>query len=441
MDQEHVTVELLAQWLSETPLGEREPTLRHLVAGCAACKTAMETLDRLRAEADHPDPMVAVVEVPEASELYDRLLALPEAQRVRAVAQGELTGWVLCRRLIQESHRAAFRDGSEAVHLAYLAVRLAAGLSAAYDPAWVADLLARAWAHLGNARRVVGELSAADEAFLRAFEALAIGTGSPEIEGEVLGLRSSLRRAQRLLQPALADADRALTLFQEAGNLPSFHRLRLKRAKILEEDGRLERACAELQAAAAEIDPASDRQLAAWAQANLVGCLTQLGRHEEAAALLPRVYQLYEDVATPTDLLRMKWTEASIHLGLGRVGPAEERYREVVHEFMERRMGYDAALVSLDLAVLYVREERWDEAQTVAAEILPAFATRDVQREAMAALIAFQEAVSKRALTVRLLEHLAVMMRATRHTCSHPLHQVGSLALGAAEPPPGSTRS
>ena len=437
MDQEHVSVELLARWLSDTPLGEREPTLRHLVAGCAACRAAMETLDRLRAEADHPDPMVAVVEVPEASELYDRLLALPEAQRVRAVAQGELTGWVLCRRLIRESHRAAFRDGSEAVHLAYLAVRLAAGLSAAYDPAWVADLLARAWAHLGNARRVVGELSAADEAFLRAFEALASGTGSPGAEAEILGLRASLGLSRRLLAPALADADRALELFQEAEDLPSVSRVRLQRAKILEEDGRLEQACEELRTAAADIDPASERQLAAWAQANLVGCLSKLGRHEEAAALLPRAYELYEGIATPTDLLRMKWTEASIHLGLGRVGPAEERYREVARGFMERQMGYDAALVSLDLAVLYAREERWDEAQTVAAEILPAFAARDVQREAMAALIAFQEAVSKRTLTVRLLEHLAAMMRAARHACSHPLHQVGSLALGAAEPPPG----
>jgi hypothetical protein len=49
------------------------------------------------------------------------------------------------------------------------------------------------------------------------------------------------------------------------------------------------------------------------------------------------------------------------------------------------QMGYDAALVSLDLAILSIQsiqEGRTAELQRLAAEIMPAFESREVHREA-----------------------------------------------------------
>ena len=79
------------------------------------------------------------------------------------------------------------------------------------------DLRARAHAHLGNARRVLGELKAADDAFLRSRELLAqSGTGNTLVEAEILSLQGSLRLDQRRLDEAFELVDRALDLYRDS---------------------------------------------------------------------------------------------------------------------------------------------------------------------------------------------------------------------------------
>ena len=48
---------------------------------------------------------------------------------------------------------------------------------------------------------------------------------------------------------------------------------------------------------------------------------------------------------------------------------------------------YDAAIVSMDLALLYLRQRRTAELKTLAKEMLPIFRSQDVHREAVAALV------------------------------------------------------
>ncbi|HEX3526143.1 MAG TPA: hypothetical protein VH988_03675 [Thermoanaerobaculia bacterium] len=67
---------------------------------------------------------------------------------------------------------------------------------------------------------------------------------------------------------------------------------------------------------------------------------------------------------------------------------------------MAEGIGYDAAMVSLDLAVLYLRWGRTAEVRRVAEEMLPIFASQDVDPEALAALALFQEAARQEQLTV-----------------------------------------
>ena len=51
--------------------------------------------------------------------------------------------------------------------------------------------------------------------------------------------------------------------------------------------------------------------------------------------------------------LRRRWIEGRLAAGLGRFDEAEAAFRETRQGFIERGIGYDAALASLDLAALY----------------------------------------------------------------------------------------
>jgi hypothetical protein len=86
-------------------------------------------------------------------------------------------------------------------------------------------------------------------------------------------------------------------------------------------------------------------------------------------------------------------------------------FREIQQEFLSKGMGYDTALVSLDLAILYIQEQRTIELKRLAVEILPIFEARDVHREALATLVVFQRACEQERLTMQLATQLVAKLR------------------------------
>jgi len=88
-------------------------------------------------------------------------------------------------------------------------------------------------------------------------------------------------------------------------------------------------------------------------------------------------------------------------------------------------MGFDAALVSLDLAGLYAGQGRAAEMRRLTEEMLPIFSARDLHREAIAALIVFQQAVRMEEVSTDLLQEIGGYLQQAR--CDHKLR---------FEPPP-----
>ena len=76
---------------------------------------------------------------------------------------------------------------------------------------------------------------------------------------------------------------------------------------------------------------------------------------------------------------------------------------------------YDAAIVSLDLAILYLRQERTADVRQLAEEILPVFQIQDVHREAVAAIALFQEAARQDQLTLDKARQVAALLRQARY--------------------------
>lgn len=354
----------------------------------------------------------------QAPELWERLAGRPYAEQLREIESDEdLHIWGLCQLILGKSREAVFSEPARAVDLANLALNVVRHLGEAYDPSWVTDLRARCFAYLGNARRVLGELRSAEDAFAKAESCLARGvTGNLGVEAEILDLKSSLRRAQRRFPEALGFAERARALYQEAGDSHGIWKTSLKEAKILEEERQFSEAIDLLSRVSHEIDPAREPLVFLYSRFNLLSCVIAAERFEEAERLLPEVRTLVREQAQPVDLVRLYWMEGLIDLNAGRLGPAEAAFRDVQREFLSRGMGYDAALVSLDLARLYAQEGCTDDLKKLASELMPIFESRDVHREAIVALLMFQRACEEERMTVEMVREVAAFLRRERRS-------------------------
>jgi tetratricopeptide (TPR) repeat protein len=414
MEENHLSLETLAKWLAGRL--EHDVVLQrivpHLVEVCPVCRERYEQIRQLKKEAGHEDEEVGVVEWREAPELLRRLEELPLQDRFRWVEKNEsLHTWGLCQLLLQRSREAISEDPGLALSRAELALVVSRHLGDAYDPGWVLDLRARAHAYRGNALRVLSELQGAEAAFREADLCLSLsGTGRGWAMAEVLDLKSSLRQDQRQFTESEALLDSALDLYEEAGDLYGIGKIHLQRAKLYREIGDLERAIDLLRKSMAAIDEAQEPRLSGAARYNLLCCLDEAGQREEAWKLLAEVRDLFRN-AKPLDRVRLRWAEGDIALGLGQWEEAEAAYREVQEEFETHRMYYNAALVALDLALLLARQGRTEELKRLAADLVVAFESRAIHREATAALILFQRACDEERATVEMISRLAAMLR------------------------------
>ena len=111
----------------------------------------------------------------------------------------------------------------------------------------------------------------------------------------------------------------------------------------------------------------------------------------------------------------LRWLEGRILSALGREWPAEEAFIEARDAFIEESIGYDTALVCLDLAVLYARQGRTAEMRLLAERMLPIFQSRDVHREAIASLILFRDAAVAETASLALVEQVGRYLQRARH--------------------------
>lgn len=416
-EQSHLASEMLADLLSGDIESDdlRRRVIPHLLARCPVCRRRVEGIRRLQERFDHWNESVAVREGQDAPRLLAVLMEHPEEARLhRLVSEEDFHTWGLAQLLLQKSRKQVHNAPRAAVELAELAVVVADHLpGTAYHPEWVGDLKARSWAVLGNARRVVGELSSAEAAFRRALACLdGASTGRPWVRAEVMDLLASLRREQGRGEEAYALLDQAESVYRKTGDLHRVGRVLIKRAKSLEEDGRFSEVVDLLQQASSLLDPGLDAHLLASAQKGQTCALIHLGQFSEARAQMSGLWESYR--WSELEIQRLRWMEAQIAQGLEEWDAAETLYSQIQTWFLDHELPFDAALVSLDLAVLYAQTGRDDDLQALAVQVLPLFQAQGVGREALAALLLFQQAVERKSLSVELLREVREVVRRRR---------------------------
>lgn len=416
-EQSHLASEMLADLLSGEIEGDdlRRQVIPHLLACCPVCRRRAEGIRRLQERFDHWNESVVVREGQDAPRLLAALMEHPEEARLRRLVREEgFHTWGLAQLLLQKSLQQVHSAPRAAVEMAELAVVLADHLpEAAYHPEWVGDLKAKSWAVLGNARRVVGELSSAEAAFRRALALLdGESTGRPQVRAELLELLASLRREQGRGTEALTLLEQTEAIYRDLGDLPDIGRVQLQRAKSLEEAGRFAETVEALQQATSLLDPAHDAHLLACAAKGQIFALIHLDRLQEARDQMNGLWKGYR--WSELEAQRLRWMEAQIAQGLEEWQAAEALYSQIQAWFLDHDLAFDAALVSLDLAVLYAQTGRDDDLQALAVQVLPLFQAQGVGREALAALLLFQQALERKSLTVELLKEVREVVRRRR---------------------------
>jgi transcriptional regulator with XRE-family HTH domain/tetratricopeptide (TPR) repeat protein len=384
----------------------------HLVVSAYLMEDAAETV--------HESPEEVRLQ---ATRVWNQMAGLPPHRRRQAIRLSPKASrnWALAERICEASVRAAASDPQEALALADLALLIAERVEGSED--WRRRVQGFAWAHMANARRVANDLFGADEAFARAWDLWRAGAPSdPDLlpEWRMLDLEASLRRAERRFAEALELLDRAFRAAGASHHPIALGRILLNKEHVCAQMGDLEGALAALREAAPFVDTSGNPRLLFALRFNMADNLCQLDRHAEAADLLPVVRELAERLGNELDLVRVVWLTARVATGRGLREEAIDGLEQVRRDFTARGLPYDAALSSLDLAVLYLKEGRTGEVKALAREMAPIFQAQGIAREALASLSLFRDAAQQETATVELACRVIAEIERTRRSTLRP---------------------
>jgi tetratricopeptide (TPR) repeat protein len=337
---------------------------------------------------------------------------LPRRRRLLELSVRAGRSWAMAEKVSHASVLAAAHSAREALELADLALSLAERVPGPES----LRCQGYGWAHVGNARRVATDFAGADAAFARAWELWRAGAAAdPELlpEWRLLDLEASLRREQRRFPEALELLDRARAA---CGDQPlAAARILLKKANVFDVMEDSQASLAALAEATPFVEASGDPHLLFSLHFNMADDVLHLERYEEAAGLLRQARDLAVEQANALDLTRVSWLTARLAAGQGRVEEALAGFEQVRRDFLGHELPYEAALASLDLAVLWLQAGRTAEVRELAVEMEAVFKAKKIHREALAALTLFCEAAKRETATVELARQVVDYLFRAQH--------------------------
>ncbi len=313
--------------------------------------------------------------------------------------------------LLERSWNLRHEDPSQMVELAKFAEIVARDLDVRkHGFREVADLKCRIWSNLANAYRVSEDLDEAQSSFDRAYEHYLSGTGDRLLLARYLDLLSSLFRARRQFGLVRATLNLAFIIYLRSGEKHLAGRTLLNMAIFTGYSGEPEKALLLLKRALTLVDENRDASLVFTAVHNQLWFLVEAGQYEAAQKLLFLNRRRYEDGGR-LNRLKLRWLEARIDAAMGKPERAENIFWEVKEGFEQADLGYQAAVATLDLAAVLLRQRRAGEARETAIEAAETFRRLGIHREAMAAVLILRESFRMGVATIELLEDVITFLR------------------------------
>jgi tetratricopeptide (TPR) repeat protein len=418
---------------SSLPAGETRAVLVHLLRGCAQCRQAMAPVAAAMLEPPRKEEPALT---PEMDAAYDAAIAAAYAAvlgparpeppsvaeldlRVEQLLSGappppEQEFWTapLCLRLLERSRAQRHGEPQSMLELAKLA-RMAADR---LDPqelgrAETVDLRSRAWAEMANAYRVNDDLPQAEAALAWAMELHSEGTSSPLLLARLADLASSLLCDQRHFAAAIRMLDHAHDLYRQEGETHEAGRVLLMKGLYTGYAGDPEQGLRLLVQGLDTIDRPRDQRLVFQTLHNILLFRVETGDLRRATRQIDLMGPLYDKYGGPLELIKLRGIEGKIAAGLGDYERAAELFTGVRRDLDAFGLGYQAALISLDLAAVYLRLGRKADVRALIQEMVATFRSVGVEREANAALLMLSDAAERDQTTLELLSLVSAVLQ------------------------------
>lgn len=354
-----------------------------------------------------------------APALLSSLLSHAPSERLNAVHAdpARFRGALLAEELIDRSYGCVGSSSAEAFALAQLAkaVLRHSDLSSA-----VIELYARAMVHMGNALRVSGMLTEAAESFDDArFLLRSTETGDRLVAAEFDRLEGMLRKDQRRFPEAEKLLQQAVVAYRLTDRLEETAITTLNLGLLYHETGQPEEAADAALRVLALVSAERYPKLVRFARHNLALALCGSDRYREAHEIVVRNRAAFDEARDPIEHLRVCWLEGMIAAGLGDAASAESLLTSARGGFRDAGLAYDVALVSLDLAKLYLEDGRTGDVKQLAAGMVAVFADKQVHREAFAAMTLFRDAVHIERVSAAVIQEFVTYLTRARYDPSY----------------------
>jgi tetratricopeptide (TPR) repeat protein len=419
----HISAELFRRFLDQrVTRSERRAVVRHLIAQCPEC---LSLVGRITAESGYwfgldAAPALAERDYTEAFQAafkftsrearriaFERLRGwghwsaldplLPNERLSTIVMRKDWHHWGLFRALLDAAHWHSFRDPHEAVNIVQLALDTVDLLDPAKvggDPA-AKDMRAKAWAILGNCRRLASDLEGAREAIAKAWGLNEEGAGDPLDKAQLYRFDASYVCTIGEFETAETIFEQALALYRAVGDAHLEGRTLIQMGIAI---GYVDpdKGIAHIERGLPLINPVREPRLELCAQHALAYCLTDADRPQEALAILDRARALYKQFPDEWTQLRLHWIQGRIARGLEQFAEAVHILRQVQEEFRARDLHMELLMVSIDLAEAHVASGEIATAGRLLADLTPILSSWKLHRNALAAWLMFQKALEER---------------------------------------------
>ncbi|MFL6290926.1 MAG: hypothetical protein ACJ759_08545 [Thermoanaerobaculia bacterium] len=348
--------------------------VRHAMRGCPSCSRELEearhppapplddydaAFDRVHGKIARGEMQGLRMEIPPLKGLHAEvfehtyvrmLLTMQETRRLAELS--------LCDALLRASRELGIRDPGRARRAAELAGQIAELLhEGLYGQPVVQDVHAWSWAGPEDPRQVKGEEALAANIADKVRQLLAWGP-DPPVQAGLLTLQAGVAGCRRRIGEAVRLLNRAASIHRRAGDRHLFGRVLLQKAILLGstgEGGQRAPALRLLRRSLDLVDAAREPRLVIDGAHHLIWFLSRSGRTAEAEACLHAARRLYERAGDRRHLGRLYWLEGKIAV---RPREAESALIAARDALNREGLGQEAALASLDLGALYVRERR-----------------------------------------------------------------------------------
>ncbi|MEA2560505.1 MAG: ATP-dependent helicase UvrD/PcrA [Acidobacteriota bacterium] len=267
----------------------------------------------------------------------------------------------LCELLLRKSRELWARDPGRARRAAELAAETAELVQdGLYGSPVVQDIHAWSWAQPVHERHDKGEdrlvVNITDK-----IRQLMAWAPDPPLRAGLLALQAFLAGSRGRIDEAVRVFNRAASIHRRMGDRHLFGRVLLQKGILLgstREGGEGRRHAMALRLIRRSldlVDPAREPRLVVNAAHHLIWFLSQMGRTAEAEACLHAARRLYERAGDRRHLGRLYWLEGKIATRPREAEAALVAARDALNR---EGLGHEAALATLDLGALYVRERR-----------------------------------------------------------------------------------